>query len=175
MTVKEFIENGCKADTLNVKEYIPYLEKVTRAETLVKKTSFDDNGDLKLNTPAKYMFHTLTIVDMYTDIDVDFTNAPEEYDLLRKSNIDTTVIFNAIPKNELEEFDMLVDMIAKDLVFNVGTPQAYISRQVERFTTIASTTLTPVLEKLGDQIENLDDKQIEKLGKTLNKAFKVVK
>ena len=58
---------------------------------------------------------------------------------------------------------------------NYATPQAYISNQVKRFGTLLSVTLKPVLDKIATSIENMDEKDIEKLRNKIEKMFKRVK
>ena len=58
---------------------------------------------------------------------------------------------------------------------NYATPQAYISNQIERVSTIFSITLKPVLDKIVASIENMDEKDIEKFGNKLEKMLKRVK
>ena len=58
---------------------------------------------------------------------------------------------------------------------NHSTPQAFISNQIERITTIGSITLKPVLEKIATELENMDDAKIDRIMKALDKRFKRVK
>ena len=76
-----------------------------------------------------------------------------------------------IPEKEITEFKMICDMKKDDIIFNQSTPKAFINQQIERITTIASVTLKPILEKLVDEFENLDDKKIEKFEKYLSKLL----
>ena len=80
-----------------------------------------------------------------------------------------------IPEKEIEEFKLLCDMKKDDLIFNTGTPKAYISQQIERFTDIASVTLKPVLEKIVAEMENMDETKIDKIVKAIDKGLKRIK
>ena len=52
---------------------------------------------------------------------------------------------------------------------------SFISNQVERFGTLIGVTLKPVLEKISDQIESMDEKDIEKFANKFEKLLKRVK
>ena len=58
---------------------------------------------------------------------------------------------------------------------NYSTPQAFISNQIERITTISSATLKPVFDKIANELANMDDAKIEKIIKVLDKGLKRVK
>mgnify|MGYP003305076999 CR=1 FL=1 len=69
----------------------------------------------------------------------------------------------------------LLNMMLDDAIQNNLSTQAFIQNQVTRFGNLMGITLSPILDKLADNINNMDEKTIEKLGKQLDKAFKVIK
>lgn len=183
MTIKEFTEkynniatetlkNNFLRDNLHVKKYIPYLMKMTLADNLVNITILDKNtGNINVNSAANYLFFCRIIIEQYTDLKIESNEFHEEYDLLNEAGL-LDKIMNMIPEKEITEFKMIIDMKKNDIMINRGTPQAFINQQVERFGTLLGVTLKPVLEKISNQLENLDEKDIEKLGKAIERAFK---
>lgn len=128
MTVKDFVKK-CAANIDNtkiiekhiVKQYIPYAEKQAHCENIVRKTMEVKDGDITLfrqNTPARFLFFTLTLIDLYTDIDVDFGKALEEYDALAVNQGMIEAIFAAIPTAELSAFRTLEQMCMDDYMTN---------------------------------------------------------
>lgn len=186
MTILEFIEkykniipNSLKEEfiknNLHIKTYVPYLTKITLADKLVKISTLDEEtGNIKVKSEVQYLLFCRMIIEQYTDLKVETEGFFEEYDLLNESGV-LDKIMQMIPEKEIAEFQMIVDMKKKDLMTNLGTPQAFINQQIERISNIFGITLKPVLEKISDQIENLDEKDIEKLGKTMDKVFKRIK
>ena len=176
MTVKEFVElaSNKRMDVAGIKKYVNYGEKYDIAKRLVTATCFDENNNIKLNSPSQYMLYRLSLVNTWTAIDVDFTHGIEEFDILSQNGILDDII-KKIPEKEIKEFDMLVKLIQSDLLYNTATHQAYISSQVEKFATLTNTVLSPLIEKLADEIKNLDDSKIEKLSRQINAIVKRIK
>ena len=176
MTVKEFVElaSNKRMDVAGIKKYVNYGEKYDIAKRLVTATCFDENNNIKLNSPSQYMLYRLSLVNTWTAIDVDFTHGIEEFDILSQNGIFDDII-KEIPEKEIKEFDMLVKLIQSDLLYNTASPQAYISSQVEKFATLTNTILSPLIEKLTDEIKNLDDSKIEKLSRQINAIVKRIK
>ena len=53
-----------------------------------------------------------------------------------------------IPKGEFDEFNRLCDYAVADLLYNTNSPEAFISSQIERISTILGAFLNPLGEKL---------------------------
>ena len=158
-------------DNLHIKTYLPFLTKVTLADKLAKVTTLDkDTGNVNVKSDVNYLLFCRTIIEQYTDLQVETEGFYEEYDLLNESGL-LDKIMQMIPEKEIAEFKMICDMKKDDIIFNKSTPKAFINQQIERLTTIASVTLKPILEKLVDEFENLDDKKIEKFEKYLSKLL----
>ena len=182
MYIKEFVEKynaiatdrlkeDYLKDNLHIKIYLPFLTKVTLADKLAKVTTLDkDTGNVNVKSDVNYLLFCRMIVEQYTDLQVETEGFYEEYDLLNESGL-LDKIMQMIPEKEITEFKMICDMKKDDTIFNMGTPKAFINQQIERITTIASVTLKPILEKLVDEFENLDDKKIEKFEKYLSKLL----
>lgn len=182
MYIKEFVEkynanatDRLKEDYLNdnlhIKTYLPFLTKVTLADKLAKITTLDkDTGNVNVKSDVNYLLFCRMIIEQYTDLQVETEGFYEEYDLLNESGL-LDKIMQMIPEKEIAEFKMICDMKKDDIIFNQSTPKAFVNQQIERITTIASVTLKPILEKLVDEFENLDDKKIEKFEKYLSKLL----
>ena len=57
-------------------------------------------------------------------------------------------IVSAIPKGEFDEFNRLCDYAVADLLYNTNSPEAFVSSQIERISTILGAFLNPLGEKL---------------------------
>lgn len=162
-------------DNLHIKTYLPFLTKVTLADKLAKITTLDkDTGNVNVKSDVNYLLFCRMIIEQYTDLQVETEGFYEEYDLLNEFGL-LDKIMQMIPEREISEFKMICDMKKEDIIFNMGTPKAYISQQIERITTIASVTLKPVLEKISEQIENMSEEDVEKFANKFEKLLKRVK
>ena len=186
MTIKDFVETYSNFATENLKEdylkdnlkittYVPFVKKVTYATTLAQNTMVDKKtGNIKVSYESNYLFFVRSIIELYTDLEIENGAFYDEYDLLNESGI-LDKIMQMIPQKEIDEFKMICDMKREDLLFNQSTPKAFINQQIERASTILGVTLKPVLEKISDQLDNMDEKDLNKITKALERGLKRVK
>lgn len=192
MTIKEFVnkyENCAQQmrdkfikDNLEITPYISFVKKDALISNLLKITMIDkETGNVKVNSSAEYLLMTRILVENYTNLTVETEGFYEEYDELKKSGLFNILLVgddvNAplIPVEEIVEFKFLLSQKKADYMTNHSIPQAFISNQIERITTIGSITLKPVLEKIATELENMDDAKIDRIMKALDKRFKRVK
>ena len=167
---EDYIKNN-----LHIKTYLPFLTKVTLADKLAKVTTLDkDTGNVNVKSDANYLLFCRTIIEQYTDLQVETEGFYEEYDLLNESGL-IDKIMQMIPEKEISEFKMICDMKKEDLIFNQSTPKAFINQQIERVSTILGVTLKPVLEKISEQIDNMSEEDVEKFTNKFEKLLKRVK
>lgn len=169
-------------DNLEITSYVPFVKKDALISNLLKATMLDkETGNVKVNSSAEYLLMTRILIENYTNLTVETDGFYEEYDELKKSGLFNILLVgddvNAplIPVEEIAEFKFLLSQKKADYMTNHSTPQAFISNQIERITTIGSITLKPVLEKIATELENMDDAKIDRIMKALDKKFKRVK
>ena len=189
-TVKEFCEkyNGTNVaqtkkalvEKIMNKHYVSYEMKITICEKIIENSYYrkiEKNGEnikkLHVNSPGKYMGYCLWLVKKYTNIEINFDNSLEEFNLLNENEL-LDIIFSNIPEKELKEFSMILDMVERDILQNEYEINAFISNQVERFGELAGIVLKQVIEQLNESIKNMDEKTIDKIIKNLkgNNLFK---
>lgn len=186
MTIKEFAEKynamatdrlkeDYLKDNLHIKTYLPFLTKVTLADKLAKVTMLDkDTGNVNVKSDVNYLLFCRTIIEQYTDLQVETEGFYEEYDLLNESGL-LDKIMQMIPEKEIAEFNTICDMKRSDLLKNKYENHAFIADQVDRFGTLIGITLKPVLEKISEQIENMSEEDVEKFTNKFEKLLKRVK
>lgn len=182
-------------DNLEIKTYLPVLTKDAIATILVEKTIYeyekyiDENGEVKqrqtnkieVNSNAQYILFCRLVIENYTNLEVETSTFFEEYDLLKQSGLLNKLILHTneepslIPIEELIEFHKMIENKQKDILFNRSTPQAYISEQIERFSTLIGVTLNPILEKIANSINDIDEKDVEKISSKIDKLIKKIK
>lgn len=189
ITIKTFCKeyNNCDNDTLKkqyIKDnleiipYVPFIKKDALISNLLKATMIDkDTGNVKVNSSAEYLLMTRILIENYTNLTVETEGFYEEYDELKKSGLFTILLIGdeatatapLIPYEEIVEFKHLLSIKKADYMTNYFTPQAFISNQIERIVTIGSITLKPVLDKIANEIENIDETKLEKMFSKLRK------
>ena len=186
MFIKEFVESYSNFATQNLKDdylkdnleittYVPFVKKVTYAASLAQNTMINkDTGNVRVSSESNYLFFVRSIIELYTDLEIENNAFYDEYDLLNESGL-LDEIMQMIPEKEINEFKMICDMKRSDLLQNKYENHAFISDQVERFGTLIGVTLKPMLDKLATELENMDDEKITKLSKALEKGLKRIK
>lgn len=133
MTTTEFIEsyktNKDLIKHINAK-YVPYLEKVTRCEKLINITCYDDNNNFYRKSAMQALLFTLMLIDIYTDIDIDFSNPANEYDTLEKDG-HIEKIMQCIPKSEESQFRAILSMTQDDFIANERNITSFIEHKAE--------------------------------------------
>lgn len=182
-------------DNLELKTYLPVLTKDAIATILVEKTIYeyekyiDENGEVKqrqtnkieVNSNAQYILFCRLVIENYTNLEIETSTFFEEYDLLKQSGLLNKLMSHTdeepslIPIEELIELHKMIENKQKDILFNHSTPQAYISEQIERFSTLIGVTLNPILEKIASSINNMDEKDVEKISSKIDKLIKKMK
>ncbi len=141
---------------------VSYSDKVDRAGIIAQNSYHakqkDINGEdhevFRQNSAAKYMLYSLTLVDLYTDLEIDYKQSLETFEKINGEILD--VIVSMIDEREKKEFQMLLDFACDDLLVNEYELHAFIRDQVERFGYLIGTTLAPVLENMDlDRIQGL--------------------
>lgn len=166
----ESLKDQYLEDILEIKKYIPFNLKVTLAEKLMEVTMYDKKKNVHVNSVAQYLLFCRIILENYTNITIG-ENFHEEYDLLKESGI-LDKIMTKIPEGEMAELNTVISMTREDVRTNAYEPHAFIAGQVERFGILIGTILDPVIGKLADEVKNLDNATVEKMGKTLDRVFK---
>jgi hypothetical protein len=190
MTVEKFVKGYKKltGDTakksyfkdLHIKSYIPFTEKLAKAKNIAKVTTHqydkdgNNTGKIQVNSSFRYVLFTLNLIDMYTDIDVNFQQPATEYDLLAESGLFKEIL-SQLPEDEVSDFKTLLDMSVDDIMTNELSMQSFIASQVKRFGTLANITISPVLEKVGNELTNLDDEHLQKLDNIIGKFINIAK
>ena len=182
MTIKEFCEkynsisnSNVKQDffkkNIKIKSYIPFVLKTTIANKIAQVSVLDEKtGNINLKSEINYLLFCRSLIENYTDLKIESKGFYEEYDLLNKNGI-LDEITKEIPEKEINEFKLLCDMKKNDIIFNMGTPKAYINQQVKRFSSLVGITLKPVIDKFSNELQNLDEEKVNRIIKVIDKKI----
>ena len=182
-------------ENLKITPYLPFIKKDVLAQNIVNATTykFEDytkedgttgrrrTNQIQVNSTAQMLLFYRVIIENYTDLEVETEGFYEEYDALNESGVlfELTADFEGhpslIPAKEISELRGMIDLKQRDIMTNQYEIHSYISNQIERITEVGSVVLKPVLDKLATELENMDEKDIEKLSKTLERGLKRIK
>lgn len=156
---------------LKVENYIEYAEKVLIAENIVRSSSYaiskdKDSGELMettqihINSPMRYVLFVMSIVNKYTNIEVNFNNIMIEFDALNRNGL-LELIMKKIGDKEITEFQTVVDMILNDFMTNEYEFKNYISGLVVKAGGVVEK-IVPLVENITNKLDSLSDEDADK-------------
>ena len=190
--VKSFVEeyekysNDDKAKFLKVKlkteKYMPYADKLTIAENIVKHSSYamvKEDGNLKqtnriaLNSPMRYILFVMTVVDKYTNIEVNFNNIMPDFDALNFNGL-IEVIFEKVGDKETAEFNTVVEMVLNDFMANKYQFKNYIDDTLLKVSDLVEKCV-PLIDNIANKLNDMSEEDTEKFISLFNKVAKFIK
>lgn len=159
-TLKTGEEKSEMMKLIVINTYVPFNTKYIYSKLLadeccyehVTKTDSDGKpfnektGKIKKDSGLQYHLFWRSVIDLYTNLERG-ESFVDDYDNLVRTGI-LPAIVSAIPKGEFDEFNRLCDYAVTDLLYNTNSPQAFVSSQIERVSTILGAFLNPLGEKL---------------------------
>ena len=191
--VKSFVEeyekcsnNDDKAKFLKSKlkteKYMPYADKLAIAENIVKSSSYamiKEDSKLKqtdrvaLNSPMRYILFVMTVVDKYTNIEVDFKNIMPDFDALNFNSL-IEIIFEKVGDKETAEFNTVVDMVLNDFMANKYQFKNYIDDTLLKVSGLVEKCV-PLIDNITSKLDSMSEEDVEKLSGLLEKVTKFIK
>ena len=118
----------------------------------------------KINRSSQYIMSALMLVDLYTNIKINFAKGAFQYDKLVESGIINYVLEN-VPESEINEFKMLIDYKYDEYYQKYFSMKSYVDSKlndlelvINTLTDMIATTLSKIDEKklngLVDKIKN---------------------
>ena len=191
--VKSFVEEYEKCSSkddkakflksrLKTERYMPYADKLALADNIVKSSSYamvKEYGVLKqtdriaLNSPMRYVLFVMTVVDKYTNIEVDFGNIMPDFDALNFNSL-IEVIFEKIGDKEMAEFNTVVEMVLNDFMANKYQFKNYINDALSRVSRLVEKCV-PLIDNITNKLDDMSEEDVDKLSGLLGKVTKFIK
>ena len=173
----KFLRNKLKTE-----KYMPYADKLAIAEKIVNHSSYafvkeDDvlkqTDRIALNSPMRYILFVMTVVDKYTNIEVNFGNIMPEFDALNFNGL-IEVIFEKIGDKEVAELNAVGDMVLNDFMANKYQFKNYISETLSRVSGLVEKC-APLIDNIANKLDSMSEEDAEKLLGLLGKVTKFIK
>ena len=168
ITVKEFIEkyNSINDDDKRIEfiknhivdRYVPYEEKATVCKRIIKassKSEIDGKSVYHQNSIARYMLFGLNMIDLYTDIVIDFGESLKQFNLFDKYNLIEEIMDNIL-YTEKRKMETILQMVSVDYYENERSIQSNICKINEIILSVANE-FTKCLR------DSIDDETIKKI------------
>jgi len=99
-----------------VKKYLPYKEKVAMCTSIVDVT-MSMSGVFKQDTPTRHLLFVMSVIDKYTDIEIDFNNSLDDFDILCESGVGNNIM-SLIDESERDMITTVLNMCVDDYMEN---------------------------------------------------------
>lgn len=162
---------------IKVKPHVSYVQREVIAKQIIDTAHFsipigtdittltDEEIDNlskvpTINHSAQYVLSALMLVDLYTNIKIDFKQGAFQYDKLVESGVINYVLDN-VPESEINEFKMLIDYKYEEYYQKYFSMKAYIDSKLGKLESIISVltdTITTSLDKIDkDEVKEIID------------------
>ena len=162
-------------NTIKIKPYISYVEKDMMAKNIIDVAHYSIPQDVNIenitddellkieqvpviNRSAQYTLTALTLVKMYTNIDIDFKQGAFQYDKLAETGIINYILEN-IETSEIEEFKMLINYKYEDFYQKHFSIQSYLDKRINEFLSMTDVFATMA----SDLMKNIDKSEVLKV------------
>ena len=115
----------------------------------------------------------MTIINKYTNLEVNFNDVMPEFDYLNRNNL-FEIIFNKIGDKEVAEFNTVVEMVLDDFMTNEYEFKNFVSEMLSKVNDIVQH-ISPLVDNIANKIETLSDKDLEKVSGWFEKLGKFIK
>ena len=126
ITVKEFVKaltNRSSDDArriylegaLAVKDYERYEVICTICDQIIASSYFTADGQFKVDSCKKYLMYVSALLNTYTNIRFDESDALGDFNLLQRYCL-VDVIISYIPESQMAVFDSVLNMKSNDLM-----------------------------------------------------------
>ena len=165
--VSEYIKK-----VLEVKDYIPFIEKQSVAQIVLESCAHISDGIITIDSVQKYIIFTITVLATYTNLEFNGDETDlDAYDLLCAYTVGDETLLDAIIKTFEKEYSRcndILNMMTVDLM-----AENNIEKQVGKFL----SGLSKKIENLGDLFinnmsnipESLSQLDIDKLADVISK------
>lgn len=163
INVKEFVDGYTKSKNkalylkkLEIVDYVSYGQKAFLADKIIKSSSYDENGYVRINSPSRYLIFVYTILKTYTNLDLESESMLEDFDLLNKHGI-VDEIFALVPEKEINEFNKVLSMTYDDFITNHYEIHGFIQEVVKKISDTVDGTSPELLNELRNYLSRSGD------------------
>ena len=155
---KRTSENAKKAyinQVIKIKPHVSYVARDVVAKQIIDAAhfSFPEGIDItnisedeleniekvpKINRSSQYIMSALMLVDLYTNIKINFAKGAFQYDKLVESGLINYVLEN-VPESEIKEFEMLIDYKYEEYYQKYFSMKSYVDSKLNDLELVINT------------------------------------
>ena len=141
--------------TLEVKEYVPFVEKRELCTYVLNAcNTIDDSGLVKVDSVSRYLIFTISVISKYTNLEFssgeDDVDSIDEYDMLCQYNLLNNIL--DVIGAEYTSCNNVLNMMMSDIVANNNTVENVLANAMRKIT----DSVENVADTLSEKIESLE-------------------
>jgi len=171
ISVKEFVNNlkNRSSDdarrvylegTLAVKDYERYEVVCVICDQIITNSYFTADGQFKVDSCKKYLMYVSALLNTYTNIKFDESDALNDFNLLQQYGL-VDAIINYIPEAQVAMFDSVLNMKSNDLMTNYYEPHAFVREQVVKFAPLIHKWIESFLGAVEGVVNEIDMNKVK--------------
>lgn len=153
----ENTKNTFLKNTIKTVNYMSTPMVDALATQIVNNSSFNDDGDINIDSFRRYILYIITLIEEYTNIKIDSSNAIIEYDNLVENDLVDRII-NLIPVKCVQNLETAVKIKGDDIIMNYQLKRYdSISLIPEKIMHIATMLINDYVKEIGEIKKELND------------------
>lgn len=177
--ISEFVSeyNKLKSDTIKeaffkkikVKQYVPIEIKALTSKAVIGKYVKVEDGIPQRDSVARFIAGIMTMLALYTNLEMSKGNGMTEYDLLKESGL-LEKVMALVDEDELNEYNFVFSAVYDDYFKNKLSTHNFVALQVNRFGALCDAGLG----KLAESISGYDASKLSKITNTVAEKVSTV-
>ena len=139
---------------LEVKDYMPFIEKRELCERVLNACNVkDENGLIKVDGVSRYIIFTLSVISKYTNLEFssgEEFDALDEYDMLCQANLLNPIL--DVIGAEYTTCNNMLNMMMDDIVSNNNTVENVVGTILSKI----GDSIDEFISVIADKVESLD-------------------
>ena len=144
----------------------PTAVSYTHLDVYKRQTKTRSTENVKVNTFIGYILFCRTVIEEYTNLEIDKEHFDTDYDLLKTSGLLNILMGgenSIIPEEEIAELRTIIEMKKNDLLTTESSIDVFVKRQVDRFKDLGESTLTPLATVVKEKLDSLSEEDLVKI------------
>ena len=141
--------------TVKTVDYVPFLTVCVSADQILRASSYDKNGHIKIDSCKRYLMYVFVILSAYTNINVDEKDFTNQFDKLNRTKLLKEIIA-LIDPDLIDTLDSVLKMKTDDFMTNYYDIHSYVNRLVQNNLEQISPVVTKIVDIIDDYIKNIN-------------------
>lgn len=138
---------------LELKEYIPFVDKRELCEKVIDACCTKENGLIKVDSVTRYIIFTISIISKYTALEFNSGedyDSLDEYDMLCEAGLLNPIL--ALIGDEYATCNNILNMMMDDVIANNNTVEAILGHALGK----VSDSIDDLIGAFADKVEEME-------------------